>query len=88
MTLLIFGLKVSLIGMGVVYFALILLVYIIKGFSILSALYDKRTKPATVNAAKTPAAPVLLVRGLDRESEEEIAAVISAAVAAYSRDRK
>jgi len=86
--LLIFGLKVSLIGMGVVYFALILLVYIIKGFSILSALYDRRAKPATVIAAKTPAAPALLVGGLDRESEEEIAAAISAAVVAYSRDRK
>lgn len=74
--------------MGVVYFSLILLVYIIKGFSILLTLYDKRTNPVTVNAAETPAASVIVLMDREQESEEEIAAVISAAVAAYSRDRE
>jgi len=81
-----FGLKVSLIGMGVVYIALILLVFIIKGFSSLVALMDRQKKTVAAEPAAS-AAPVMFLRDTGRESEGEIAAVIAAAVASY-RGRK
>jgi sodium pump decarboxylase gamma subunit len=84
--MLIFGLKVSLIGMGIVFFALILLVYMIKGFSRLSALYEKRVTRGIVEIAGAPVVPVILVRDVDGEDREELAALISAAVAAYRGD--
>lgn len=86
--MLIFGLKVSLIGMGIVYFALILLVYMIKGFSRLSAFYEERATRGIVEVVGLPTAPVVLVRDVGGQDDEEIAAVISAAVAAYRRDVK
>jgi sodium pump decarboxylase gamma subunit len=84
--MLIFGLKVSLIGMGIVYFALILLVYMIKGFSRISAFYEKRATRAIVEVAGVPATSAVLVRDVGAQVDEEIAAVIGAAVAAYRRD--
>ena len=84
--MLIFGLKVSLIGMGIVFFALVLLVFIIRGISMAAAMLDRRTRAVPAAPAGAPAAPVVLIRETDRGEEEEIAAVISAAVAAYRRD--
>lgn len=75
-----FGLNVSLIGMGVVFVALVMLVYIIKSISWLAATYEKSSAPLNVDAAKTPSAAD---RGASQD-QEELAAVIAAAVAAHS----
>ena len=77
-TLLTFGLTVSLIGMGVVFVALVLLVYIIRSISKLAVLYEKTAAPPKVSTAKVP------VRAPE-EDDEEILAVIAAAVAAHTR---
>jgi sodium pump decarboxylase gamma subunit len=79
-----FGLNVSLIGMGVVFVALVLLVYIIRGISWLASYYEKSTSPVKVAAAKP--APAAL-RDPDGD-DDEIAAVIAAALAAYRADSR
>lgn len=84
--MLLFGLKVSLIGMGIVFFALVLLVFIIRVFSMAAAMLDRRSSAVQASPVGFPAVPVVLVRDMEQENEE-IAAVISAAVAAYRRDR-
>ena len=76
-----FGLNVSLIGMGVVFVALILLVYIIRGISWIAAYYERSTAPVKVEATKPAPAPV---HGPDED--EVLAAVIAAALAAYRKD--
>ena len=85
--MLIFGLKVSLIGMGIVFFALVLLVFIIRGISMAAAMLDRRTSAVPAVPVGVPAAPVVLIRKAEQADEEELAAVISVAVAAYRRDR-
>lgn len=83
---LLFGLKVALIGMGVVFFALILLVIAIKALSFLLALFEKwevrpRTKPVATHAE-----PVKTIH--DHQTDgDDIAIAITAAVATYSQDR-
>ncbi len=84
--MLMFGLKVSLIGMGIVYLALILLVYIIKGFSRLSALYAGRGSKDLAEREGGSKVPVSPMRGVGARDDAEIAAVIGAAIAAYRRD--
>jgi sodium pump decarboxylase gamma subunit len=76
--LLTFGLTVSLIGMGVVFVALVLLVYIIRSISKLAVLYEKSAAPPKVATAKVP------VR-VPEEDNGEILAVIAAALAAHTR---
>jgi sodium pump decarboxylase gamma subunit len=76
--LLTFGLTVSLIGMGVVFVALVLLVYIIRSISKLAVLYEKSAAPPKVATAKVP------VR-VPEEDDGEILAVIAAALAAHTR---
>ncbi|HEX9157621.1 MAG TPA: OadG family transporter subunit [Syntrophales bacterium] len=73
-----FGLTVSLIGMGVVFVALVLLVYIIRSISKLAVLYEKTAAPPKVGTTKVP------VR-VPEEDDGEILAVIAAAVAAHTR---
>lgn len=77
-----FGLNVSLIGMGVVFVALVLLVYIIRGISWLASYYEKSTAPVKIEATKHAPATVRNPDGDD----DEIAAVIAAALAAYRAD--
>ena len=79
-----FGLNVSLIGMGVVFFALVLLVYIIRSISLLASYYDRTASPVKVEAAKPAPASVRAPEGGD----DEIAAVIAAALAAYRADSR
>ena len=79
-----FGLNVSLIGMGVVFVALVLLVYIIRGISWLASYYEKSTAPVKVEAGKPAAAAARESDGDD----DEIAAVIAAALAAYRADNR
>ncbi len=76
-----FGLNVSLIGMGVVFAALILLVCVIKGISRLAAYIETSSVSQRVDALKAPPAAG---RGPDRD-DEELAAVIVAALAAHTR---
>jgi sodium pump decarboxylase gamma subunit len=78
--MLLFGLKVSLIGMGIVFFALVLLVFIIRAFSIGAAMLERRS--STVPAVD-PTAQVMQIQQAKKGDEEEQAVVISAAVAAY-----
>ena len=73
-----FGLTVSLIGMGVVFVALVLLVYIIKAISKLAVLYENSAAPPKVSTAKAP------IRAPE-EDDGEMLAVIAAAVAAHTR---
>lgn len=79
-----FGLNVSLIGMGVVFVVLVLLVYIIRGISWLASYYEKSTAPVKVEAGKPAAAAARESDGND----DEIAAVIAAALAAYKADNR
>ena len=73
-----FGLTVSLIGMGVVFVALVLLVYIIKAISRLAVYCEKSAAPPKVSAAKTTSRDAV-------EDEGEILAVLAAAVAVHTR---
>jgi len=75
----IFGLTVALIGMGTVFFALVLLVCYIRVQSYLVALAERRKAP---KAAGAPAAGAAAVPAGD---DGEVTAVIAAAVAAYTR---
>ena len=75
----IFGLTVALIGMGTVFFALVLLVGVIRVQSYLVALVERRKAP---KAAAAPAAGAAAVPAGD---DGEVTAVIAAAVAAYTR---
>jgi len=86
--MLIFGLKVSLIGMGIVFFALVMLVFIIRGVSMAATTLDRQKRAVPAVPLGANAAPVALIREADSGEEEEIAAVISAVVAAYRRDRE
>jgi len=76
--LLTFGLTVSLIGMGIVFVALVLLVYIIKAISRLAVYYEKSSVPPKVSAAKTTSRDTV-------EDDGELLAVLAAAVAAHTR---
>jgi glutaconyl-CoA/methylmalonyl-CoA decarboxylase subunit delta len=76
--LLTFGLTVSLIGMGVVFVALVLLVYIIRAIGKLAVLYEKSAAPPKGGAAKAPLR-------VPEEADGEILAVITAALAAHTR---
>lgn len=68
------GLTVTLIGMGVVFTLLTLLVYVVQGMSKLARLIEGR--PAAAPNAAVPAA------------DEEIVSAISAAISAYRRRHK
>jgi sodium pump decarboxylase gamma subunit len=78
-----FGLNVSLIGMGIVFVALVMLVCIIKGISWLAVYFEKSSAPLKVAAAKAPSAADRVAA----QGEEALAAVIAAAVVAYSSKR-
>lgn len=83
-----FGLTVSLIGLASVFAVLILLVTVIKLIGMLAAYLDKTQASAAIRAMKEPTAP-------DRKAklgvhpslpdEQELAAVIAAALALYSQ---
>ncbi|MEN6359113.1 MAG: OadG family protein [Smithella sp.] len=88
---LIFGIKVAIIGMGVVFFALILLVLFIKVMGTVVALYEKRKAP--VKSGDIPTKPVMnreepveRIKDGD-EAEDEVTVAICAALAAYSRNK-
>jgi sodium pump decarboxylase gamma subunit len=67
------GFTVTLVGMGVVFVLLTLLVGVIQSMSYLSRLIDGGMKPAPAGSAQ---APVM---------DEEIVGVISAAIRMYRR---
>lgn len=86
--MLVFGLKVSLIGMGTVFFALVLLVFIIRGVSMAASTLDRRKSPVPAAPTGAAAAPEDLARDTSwRADEGELAAVISVVVSAYRRGR-
>ena len=79
-----FGLTVAAIGMGTVFFALVLLVGVIKVMSLATALTERAKAPkavATAARARAVAAPAKA----QLEDDGEVLAVIAAAVAGYTR---
>ena len=85
--MLLFGLNVSLIGMGVVFFALILLEFVIRAISRAVAILDKRTSAVTAKAGIS-LPPAIMSGQAEKGIEEEIAAVISVTVAAFRAGRE
>jgi sodium pump decarboxylase gamma subunit len=77
----IFGLTVALIGMGTVFFALVLLVGVIRVQSCLVALAVRRKVP---KAAAAPAAPA--AAPVPAGDDGEVLAVIAAGGAALTRE--
>lgn len=89
---LIFGIKVAIIGMGVVFFALILLVLFIKVMGTVVALYEKRKAPVKSGDVLTKPVrnreePVERIKDGDEAGEDEVTVAICAALAAYSRNK-
>lgn len=77
-----FGLSVSLLGIAIVFFVLILLVFVIGGLRRLAAYCDGSAVMTKVKAAPQR---VVLDRGSSSVADEdELAAVIAAALAAHS----
>lgn len=86
-----FGIKVAIIGMGVVFIALVLLVLFIKVMGYLLALYEKRmasvkSRDAMVESKMNRAEPVEQFKE-GHDTEDEYTAAICAALAAYSRNK-
>ncbi|HNQ02540.1 MAG TPA: OadG family protein [Syntrophales bacterium] len=78
---LLFGLTVALIGMGTVFFALVLLVGVIKVQGYLVSLAERRKAPRVSAAPAAGSAAMAAPAG----DEGEVLAVIAAAVSAFSR---
>lgn len=81
--------KVAIIGMGVVFIVLVLLVLFIKVMGYLLALYEKRKAPvrsrdAMVESKMNRAEPVEQFKEGHDTEEDEYTAAICAALAAYS----
>lgn len=76
----------TLLGMGTVFCVLILISFIISLFGFIPRLQDKLTKKPAVAVAPKPAAPTVAAAAAPEEElsdDLELAAVISAAIAAY-----
>jgi len=84
---LLFGLNVSLIGMGIVFSALVLLVFVIRAISKAAVFLDKRTCAVTAKAGVSLPSAAMAGQG-EKGIEEEIAAVIGATVAAFRVGRE
>jgi len=88
----IFGIKVAMIGMAVVFSVLILLVVFIKLMGYLIALYEKRKALAkTDDVLSKPsialAESVNQLKDRDEADEDEVSVAICAALAAHSRNQ-
>lgn len=91
----IFGLTVALIGMGVVFTALVFLVVVIKVLGYAASIIDRAgaSKAAPVpratarRAATAAAAPAAVAAAMPAPADDdgEVLAVVSAAVAAYTQ---
>lgn len=85
-----FGLTVALTGVSIVFLALVFLIIVIKGITYAAKIMEspKTQAPAAIKAEQ-PAAPILEARveaqNNQPDDEEEIIAVISAAIASLSR---
>lgn len=79
--MLIYGLKVTLLGMGVVFVALILLMFLIKAQSFIIASLTKKEDPKIIEKIDKPET-VPEREKQDEEDPDELIAVISAAIAA------
>lgn len=82
-----FGLSVALIGMGIVFGALIFLVFVINAISAVSKMVEK--KPDPVAAPKKPEAAVqqapVSAAAAAPEDESDVLAVIAAAIACLTQ---
>lgn len=73
-----FGLTVALIGMGVVFIELIFLVYVIRLITFIAGKIEAKKNPVTVKSSKQEET---MQNDAEAVDDEEIIAVISAAVA-------
>ncbi len=82
----------TIMGMGTVFIVLIFIIFVISLFELLSKKDNKKAKPAPEAApasAPAPAAPVAATPSVSADStmsDDELIAVISAAIAAYEDD--
>ena len=72
----------TLIGMGTVFVVLILIIFVISAFSFIPKIQAKFSKKEEAAPAPAPAAPVEEVAE-DESDDQELVAVIAAAIAAY-----
>ena len=83
-TILIFGLKVALIGMSIVFIALVFLIFVIYAISAIIQILESKNTPL---AGKKPEAAVnsnpAILTAADQD-DTEVFAVIAAVIAAYS----
>lgn len=80
----IYGLIVTLFGMGIVFIVLILLQYILKSMEIVfrsnKKTAAKENRVAETNVSAVPAAPQTLLIETEADDDEDIVAVVTAAV--------
>ncbi|MCH5288060.1 MAG: OadG family protein [Christensenellaceae bacterium] len=87
MDTLIFGLQVTLIGIGIVFLGLVVLIGLIKVISLAMAALDGRKKPQPVPQPVKPApVPVPVVEEAPAADDGALIAVITAAIAAMLDD--
>ena len=82
-----FGLTVAGIGMGIVFFELVLLVFVILAISKTAALIDVKKNVKSAEPLKTTAAAQAVeIQSLEAEAgnDDDLVAVISAAIASFS----
>ncbi len=91
---LLYGLQVAVVGMSIVFLGLVILIFLFKLMSVAVRAMEKKDKPAAEPVPATPAFPVEelkaeltaalepLMTEMADMADEEIAAVIAAAVAA------
>ena len=83
-----FGITVAIIGIGVVFSALVFLIFVIKAISVAARVIDntlvaKKSEPAVSNVEVVQ--PVAVIS--EDDNEDEILAIISAAIASLTEDR-
>ena len=87
MDTLIFGLQVTLIGIGIVFFGLVVLIGLIKLISIATSSLGKKKEPKKAAPQPAPApAPSPVVEEAPAADDGELIAVITAAIAAMLDD--
>ena len=85
MSNLIFGLSVTVIGMLIVFFGLVILIFCVKGMNMLFAQKKKKVTPAAAPAPVTAPEAVATPEPAAQD-DSVLAAVIAAAVAAMWQD--
>jgi len=87
MSNLIFSLSVTVIGMLIVFFGLVILIFCVKGMNVLFGQKKKKVaKPAVPAPAPAPAPQAAPAPAASKQDDSALAAVIAAAIAAVWQD--